>query len=220
MVLVNFKTYLEATGERGLELAKHAEAVAMETGRCVSVAPQIADLRSISAIVSIPVFAQHVDSTPPGSFTGYILPEAVKKAGAEGTLINHSERRLTLADIEQAIVRTKQVELTSVVCANNAVVSSAVASLNPDVIAIEPPELIGTGTPVSKAKPEVVLNTIKQVRSFNKEVKILCGAGITTSEDVAAAIKLGSDGVLVASGVVKAKNPRKRLLRFAEALKM
>jgi triosephosphate isomerase len=94
----------------------------------------------------------------------------------------------------------------------------AVAGLNPEMIAIEPPELIGTGIPVSKAKPEVVTDTIELVRKVNQRVTILCGAGITSGEDVAAALRLGTEGVLVASGVVKAKDPYNVLIQFAEAI--
>jgi triosephosphate isomerase len=105
-----------------------------------------------------------------------------------------------------------------VVCTNNAGVSVAVAALKPDIVAVEPPELIGTGIPVSKAKPEVVSGTVKLVKKINPETVILCGAGITAGEDVAAALKLGTKGVLVASGIVKAKDPRKVLMEFSEAI--
>jgi triosephosphate isomerase len=109
--------------------------------------------------------------------------------------------------------------MVSVICANNPTISVAVASLKPDVIAVEPPELIGTGIPVSKAKPEVVADTVNLVREVNKKVKILCGAGISRGEDVTAALKLGTEGVLVASGIVKAKHPYKIMREFAEAMK-
>jgi len=108
--------------------------------------------------------------------------------------------------------------LFSVVCANNAAVSAAAAALKPNMIAVEPPELIGTGIPVSKAKPEVVSGTVDLVKRINPDVVILCGAGITRGEDVAAALRLGTEGVLVASGVVKAKDPYKVLLEFAESI--
>jgi triosephosphate isomerase len=49
-------------------------------------------------------------------------------------------------------------------------------------------------------------------------VTILCGAGITTGKDVTAALKLGTKGVLLASGIVKAKEPYKVLSEMAEAL--
>ncbi len=218
LILVNFKTYSEATGRKALELTKTAENVSLETEVCIGLAPQSPDIAPVAHSTSIPVFAQHIDPIKPGSHTGHILPEAVKEAGAVGTLINHSERRLKLADIDASITRAREAKLISVVCANNAAVSAAAAALKPDMIAVEPPELIGTGIPVSKAKPEVVTGTVDLVRRVNPNVIILCGAGITRGEDVAAALELGTEGVLVASGIVKAKDPYKALMEFAEAI--
>jgi len=219
LILVNFKTYSEATGEKAVKLAKTAEKISLETEVCIGIAPQFVDIAPISHAVSVPVFAQHIDPIAPvGFFTGHILPESIREAGAVGTLINHSERRLTLADIDATITRASESDLLSVVCANNASVSAAVAVLKPNMIAVEPPELIGTRIPVSKAKPEVVSGTVELVKRVNPDVVILCGAGITTGEDVAAALRLGTEGVLVASGVVKAKDPYKTLLEFAESM--
>lgn len=218
LILVNFKTYSEATGRKAVKLAKTAEKISLETEVCIGLAPQFADIAPITSTVSIPVFAQHIDPIAPGSFTGHILPEAIRETGAVGTLINHSERRLKLADIDAIITRARESDLLSVVCANNAAVSAAAAALKPSMIAVEPPELIGTGIPVSKAKPEVVLSTVDLVKRINPDVVILCGAGITSGEDVAAALRLGTEGVLVASGVVKAKDPYKVLLEFAESI--
>jgi len=218
IILVNFKTYAEATGQNALNLAKTAEKISQETGVSVGIAPQHVDIAPIAQNVSIPVFAQHIDPVTHGSFTGHVLPESVKEAGAVGTLINHSERRLKLADIDAAITRAQQVGLVTVICSNNSAVSAAVAALNPNMVAVEPPELIGSGIPVSKAKPEIVSSTVELVKRVNPEMIVLCGAGITTGEDVAAALKLGTQGVLVASGIVKAKDPYKALLDFAEAI--
>ncbi len=216
-ILVNFKTYIEGTGNRALDLAEKAEQVCRETGVCIGLAPQYTDIVVLARAVSLPIFAQHIDPANPGSFTGHVLPEAVKEAGAVGTLVNHSERRLMLADIEAVTTRAKELGLVSVVCTNNANVSVSAAALKPDFIAIEPPELIGTGIPVSKAKPEIVADTVELVRKINRDVTILCGAGITQGDDVAAALRLGTKGVLVASGIVKAKEPYKVLLDFARA---
>lgn len=217
LILVNFKTYTEGTGRKALELAESAEKANRETGICIGLAPQFTDIARLAHTVSLPIFAQHIDPMGPGSFTGHILPEAVQDAGAAGTLINHSERRLKLADIAAAITRSRALGLASVVCTNNASVSASAAALKPDFIAIEPPELIGTGIPVSKAKPEIVTDTVTLVRKVNPDVTILCGAGITQGDDVASALKLGTRGVLVASGIVKAKDPYKALLDFARA---
>ena len=219
MIIVNFKTYSEATGKQAVELAKKAEKASNETHAFIGVAPQFADIAIVAEAVGIPVFAQHIDPIKPGSYTGHVLAESIKEAGAVGTLINHSERQLKLSDINEVIGIASENGLISVVCANNPNISVAAATLKPDAIAIEPPELIGTGIPVSKAKPEVVTETVKLVRKVNPAVTILCGAGISRGDDVAVALRLGTQGVLVASGIVKAKDPYKVLCEFAEATK-
>lgn len=206
LILVNFKSYAEAYGARALELAKKAEKVSKELGVCIAVAPQLTDLARIASEVEIPVFAQHIDPVEPGAWTGHVLPEAVKEAGAVGTLINHSERRLLLSDVEAAVARAGRVGLLSLVCANNPRVSVAAAAMNPWGVAVEPPELIGHGVAVSKAKPEVVTDTVDLVKRVNPDVVTLCGAGVVEGVDVYKALKLGTQGVLLASGVVKAKD--------------
>lgn len=216
IIIVNFKTYSEATGKKAVELAKMAERISLETEVCIGLAPQFVDIASVAHAVSIPVFAQHIDAVRPGSFTGHVLAEAIKKAGAVGTLINHSERRLKLAGIDATIARARETDLVSVVCTRNATVSSVVAKFNPNMIAVEPPELIGTGISVADAKPEVVTGAVRLVKRKNPNVVVLCGAGLTKGEDVAAALRLGTEGILVASGIVKAKDQYKVLLDFAE----
>jgi triosephosphate isomerase len=219
IIIVNFKTYSEATGRRAIELAKQAEKVNKETGACIIVAPQFADIAPVAEAVEIPIFAQHLDIIKPGSHTGHILVESIKEAGAVGTLINHSEKQLKLSDIDTAIRLAREKKLISCVCANNPSVSAAAATLKPDMVSVEPPELIGTGIAVSRAQPEIITNTVKLVRGINIEVTILCGAGISHSQDVAAALELGTEGVLVASSIVKAKDPYKMLCDFADATK-
>lgn len=220
IIIVNFKTYLESTGLRAVELAKNAEKVSKETGASIVVAPQFADIARVAKTVEIPVFAQHVDPIKPGNSTGHVLAESIKDAGAVGTLINHSERQLKLSEIEAAISLGREKGLISCVCANNPKVSAAVSSLRPDIVSVEPPELIGTGIAVSKAQPQVVTTTVNLVRKINTDVTILCGAGISQSEDVSVALKLGTEGVLVASGIVKAKDPYSILRAFADATKL
>jgi triosephosphate isomerase len=220
IIIVNFKTYSEATGKKAVELAKKAEKASKETGVNIVVAPQFADIARVAEAVEIPVFAQHIDAVCPGAFTGHVLAESVKEAGAVGTLINHSERQLKLADVDAVIRHAKERGLTTCVCTSNPAISAAVAYLHPDIISIEPPELIGTGIAVSKAQPEAVTNTIKLVRKVNNHAVILCGAGISHGEDVSVALKLGTQGVLVASGIVKAKDPYTVLREFADATKL
>jgi triosephosphate isomerase len=207
LIVVNFKTYIEATGKRGVELAKIADQVSRDSGVTIGVAPQFTDLKAVTEAVEIPVFSQHIDPIKPGAYTGHVLAEAVKAAGASATLLNHSEKRIRISEIEEVLSLARVSDLATLVCTDTPGVSAAVASLDPDMIAIEPPDLIGTGVAVSKARPELITNAIKRIRSVNSSVDILCGAGVSTAVDVGKALKLGTHGVLVSSSVVKGTNP-------------
>jgi triosephosphate isomerase len=219
LILVNFKTYKESMGEKAVELAKIAENVHLKTGASIALAPQIVDIKLLIDASETPVFSQHIDAVGYGQFTGHILPESVAESGCVGTLINHSERQLPLNIIEVTVKRAKEAQLISVVCVDTVDKAKLVARFNPDSIAIEPPELIGSGISVSKAKPEIVAGAVKAVKIINPNVRVLCGAGITNGEDVIAAQKLGAEGILVASGVVKAKDPQAALLDLARSLR-
>ncbi len=164
ILLINLKTYEEGTAENALRIAKAAERLANDVEIVLAVQP--VDIRTISENVGIPIFSQHVDPIKYGSNTGWILPESVKKAGATGTLLNHSERRIDLEKIKQSIARCKEIGLRTVVCADTPEKAKEVASLKPDYIAIEPPELIGGDISVSKAKPEVITQSIENVSPF------------------------------------------------------
>ncbi|RLE65351.1 MAG: triose-phosphate isomerase [Thermoprotei archaeon] len=218
IILINFKAYRESSGKKAVELAKIAEKVWKETGVTIGVAPQLTDLGVVAREVEIPVFAQHADAVEPGSATGHVTLEAIKDAGAIGTMLNHSERRIRADQVDFLVKKARKLNLVTVVCSNTPEVTAAMASLSPDMVAIEPPELIGTGIPVSKAKPEIVLNSVKLVEKVNPEVKVLCGAGITTGDDVEAAINLGTVGVLLASGVVKAKDWYSAIMNLVKPL--
>jgi triosephosphate isomerase len=208
LIIVNFKTYVEATGERAVRLAKLIAGVAKRKKVNVAVALQAFDIHRVAEVVDIPVLAQHVDPLKSGRFTGWNLPEAAKKAGAVGSLVNHSERALTMPEIELVVRRLRELRMTSVVCGRDVERSMEVARLAPDIVAVEPPELIGTGRAVSKVKPEVISDTVREVRRVNPRIKVLCGAGIASGEDVYLALKLGAEGVLLARAVTCAENPR------------
>lgn len=218
IVILNYKTYLESSGENALELARALKSASEESGITMVAAPQVADIYRIQDQISLPIFAQHIDPITPGGHTGSNLIETLIEAGISGSLINHSENRMKLADIDEVIQLCKQNDIESCVCTNNIATSKAIATLSPDAVAVEPPELIGTGIPVSQAQPEVVEDSVKGVKSINKKIKVLCGAGISTGDDMKAAMDLGADGVLLASGIVKAENPKEALLDLVSKL--
>jgi triosephosphate isomerase len=204
-VLVNLKAYPCDP----VEVAEAAAEVADDTGVRIAVAPQAAHLDRV-AETGVETWAQHVSPVEYGSHTGSTLAEAAADAGAVGTLLNHSENRLKLADIDASLRAAERADLETVVCANNPRQIAAAAALDPDAVAVEPPELIGTGTPVSKADPDIVTDSVDAAASVS-DVPVLCGAGISTGEDLDAAAGLGAEGVLLASGVAKADDPKAAL---------
>ena len=212
-VLVNLKAY--ATDP--LEIAAAAQEVADESGARIAVAPQAAQLEAV-ADTGIETWAQHVSPVEHGSHTGSTLAEAVAAAGATGTLINHSERRLRLADVDGALDAAERADLDTVVCANNPAQVGAAAALGPDAVAVEPPELIGGDRSVSQADPDIVTEAVAAADAVDNSVSVLCGAGISSGDDLDAAGELGAEGVLLASGVAKADDPRAALAELVEPL--
>lgn len=205
-VLVNLKAYPCDP----IDVATAAADVADTTGVRVAVAPQAAHLEAV-ADTGVETWAQHVSPVEHGSHTGSTLADAAAEAGATGTLLNHSENRLKLADIDGSLDAADRTDLETIVCANNPEQIAAAAALGPDAVAVEPPELIGTGTPVSKADPDIVRDAVSAAGRVDESVDVLCGAGISTGEDVVSAGDLGASGVLLASGVAKADDPRAAL---------
>jgi len=219
IIIVNVKTYAEGTGKKCLQLAQEMESLSQDKQVHLALAVQPMDIFPVVSQVSFPIYGQHIDPIVCGSNTGWILPEAIQAAGAKGTLVNHSEHQLPLEDIKQCVLRGKEVGLETIVCTENSDISRKVAFFNPDCIAIEPPELIGGDISVTTANPDIVADTVEEVKKINPEIKILCGAGIKKGTDVTTALELGVDGVLLASGVVKAKNVKKTLLDLIQGVK-
>jgi triosephosphate isomerase len=205
-VLVNLKAY----DVDPVAVAEHAAAVAEEYDARIAVAPQAAHLERVAA-TGVETWAQHVSPVGHGSHTGATLAEAVADAGATGTLINHSENRLKLADVDASVRAAERADLATVVCANNPRQSGAAAALGPDAVAVEPPELIGGDVSVATADPAVVADSVAAVDAVDADVATYCGAGVSDGSDLAAAGDLGADGVLLASAVAKADDPRAAL---------
>lgn len=217
-IIVNFKAYAEVEKDGSLELARACQSVSEETGIVISVCPPTVDLRSTIKEVSIPVLTQNVDPYAPGSATGWVTPSMVKNCGAVGTLINHSEHKVPKNVIAECVELAKGCELTTVVCADNVQAAIQAAEFRPDFIAVEPPELIGGNVSVTTANPTIIEETVDAIKNISGSISVLCGAGVKTGMDVKAAIDLGTSGVLLASGVVKAKDPRAVLLDLVKHL--
>lgn len=216
-IIVNFKAYREVEGSASLRIAQACQEVSEGSGVSIVVCPPVVELARVSSAVRIPVMSQHVDARQPGSQTGWVTAEMVKSAGATGTLVNHSEHRLSQEEIASIVAACKHIDLMTCVCADTADSSGRLAALRPDMVAVEPPELIGGDISVTQASPEVVSDAVMKVRAVDPRIPVLCGAGVKTGEDVAKALELGAKGVLLASGVVKAKDPKaalQGLIRF------
>ncbi len=197
IIIVNFKTYEQATGERAVELARALESVSKD----IIVAVQNADIYRVAHETSLKVYAQHVDPVTFGANTGKDLAECLKANGAKGVIINHSEDSVDYETVNACVERAREVGLETVVCIPR--VEDLKYVKTADMIAFEDPELIGSGKAISKMMPEKV----KEFAERCTQAVPLCGAGISTKEDVKAALDLGTKGILVASAVVKANDP-------------
>lgn len=215
-IIVNLKAYPQSLGKKSVQLSKDIAEAGKEMGVEVGVSPQYADLYRVTSQVDVPVYVQHVDPLEPGRGTGSLLPEAAKKAEAIGSLVNHSEKQLELKEIEKIVSRLDDLDLISIVCAEDVETSGEVAAFGPDIVAVEPPELIGTGRSVSQVQPDIIEETVDEVHDVDPGVHVLCGAGVSTGEDVKIALELGAEGILIASAVVKADDPKEKMLELAE----
>jgi len=208
LFLLNLKVYPGAIGAGAERFARTLEEVGKEAGVAVAVAPATPDLGRVASSVSIPVLAQHVDEVEAGAHTGFVPPEAVDQAGCLGSLVNHSEHPIPARGVAVAVDRLRALGLVAVVCAKDVRTAARLAATHPEYLAVEPPELIGGKRSVSTARPEVVRGAVDAVRVVAPRTAVLCGAGVHDRVDVARAIELGSQGVLVASAVTRAPNAR------------
>jgi triosephosphate isomerase len=208
MIFVNFKTYQQGTGESALTLAKICAEVEKETGVKIIPIVQVVDIFRL-ANQGLNVWAQHMDGIDFGPHTGQILPEALKEAGAKGILLNHAEKKLSLEELK--IIMEKRQDFQTLVCSESLEEGQQIATLKPDFLAYEPPELIGGTVSVSQTKPEIISDFVAKI----KEVSVLVGAGIHQKEDVQKALELRAKGVLVSSDIVLSENPKQELLNLA-----
>lgn len=216
-LILNFKNYLEISGDKTIELAKAAEKVSNNLEVEIVVAPPQASLWAVTNNIDIPVICQHVDDANPGSTTGFFIPEMAKSYGSVGSLINHSEHRIDMKSIRNLVHMLKKLDLISVVCARTPTEVAEIAKVNPDFVAIEPPELIGSGKAISKEAPEIVSSSVKAVSDNSDSARIICGAGIVDKSDVTRALELGAQGILIASGVIKANSWEEKISELASA---
>ncbi len=209
-LVVNLKTYSESSGKNAVKIAKAIESELLRTKRKdieAIVCPQATDLSLVSkAVKKVKVFAQHADLISPGKNTGFLSPSAIFLSGARGTLLNHAEHQVPKEVLGKTVSLCRETGLVTIACATDEADSAIVAKISPDFVSVEPPELIGSGISVSSSKPEVIYGSVRAVRANSPGAKVLCGAGISSGEDVRKAIELGAEGVLLASYITLAKD--------------
>ena len=205
LIVVNFKTYATAMGQKAVDLAQAMERASKDHVRMIAVVSAF-DLHAVKqAAPSLEVWSQHLDPVGQGSFTGWLQPENAIERGAQGTIINHAEHKVDIEHVQQLMQQLPD-EFPMCACAADVDEAHQLAELGPAFIAVEPPELIGGDISVTTADPAIVSDTVNAVRAINPHVRVLCGAGVKDGKDVKTAVELGAHGVLLASGVTKASD--------------
>ena len=204
LVVVNFKTYESAHGIAAEELALIMEQIETDA-RMIAVVSAFDLSAVVSAAPNLEIWTQHLDPINFGSNTGWLHPETAIQRGAKGTLINHAEHKVSIEHIAMLLDNVPE-GFTICACAADIDEARALSALQPDYVAVEPPELIGGDISVTTADPEIVSGTARAIREISEDVGILCGAGVKNGQDVLKAIELGTSGVLLASGVTKVRD--------------
>ena len=205
LIVVNFKTYASASGATAETLAVAMEAHSNGPARMVAVVSAF-DLEAVRrAAPSLEVWSQHLDPVGQGGFTGWLEPKTAIHRGAQGTIINHAEHKVEMDHVQRLLPQLPE-DFPVCGCAADLEEAKSLAEMGPTFIAVEPPELIGGDISVTTADPSIVSDTVAVVKATNPDVRVLCGAGVQNGQDVATAIKLGAEGVLLASGVTKASD--------------
>ena len=210
LILINFKNYEEAIGNKGILLAQKLSKVRNKSYE-IAIAPSLLLLKTIADKVKIKVYSQHADPISSGAHTGSISLNELKLIGVEGTLLNHSEKKVPFNELRQTVELCRKKSLKVIVCASNLAEVKKISELKPDFLAYEPKELIGGEVSVTKARPEIILEAVKLVKELSRNTKVLCGAGVHSKEDIGQALLLGTKGVLIGHSVPKAKNPEQFL---------
>lgn len=212
------KAYLY--GPEMITLARLAETASNKYDVRIIFTPQTVDIALLARETKhILVFAQHMDALGIGRGTGSILPEAVKAAGAVGVLLNHVEKRISHDVIERTIRRADEVGLATMVCADTINEASIIARMQPNIVLVESPALIGEGARDKDARKEI--NRINQaVWDINPDIRVLHGAGIQSGQDVYDVIAAGAQATGSTSGIILAREPAVMLDEMIHAVRL
>ena len=135
MFVINCKNYAEVSGDKIIKLAQTAEKISKKFKVKIAIAPPQHLIGTVTNS-SIPILAQHVDDSKVGSTTGFVIPELLKKSKVKGSLINHSEHRISSNEIKKLVLKLKELKMISIVCVKDVAEARKYAKLNPNYIAI------------------------------------------------------------------------------------
>ena len=194
-------------GDTVLEYAKAADRAAEKYDRDVLfITPAVEIRRVCENTKHLIVLAPYMDTLRPGRGMADILPEALKAAGAEGVVVNHCEKPMSIPAIKKTIERANELDMLVFACADSVDETKAIAQLHPDIINPEPSELIG-GTSNGVSDMGYVKEVIREIRKIDPNILIEQAAGITNGKQVYDFIMAGSEAAGAASGIVNAPNP-------------
>ncbi len=207
MIVVNFKNYV--SNSRAIELVRKIDIYCNEA---ILAVPAI-DIREIAKNTTLPVFVQHVDYFEPGRATGYLIPEFLKEAGAVGSLLNHSEHKVSFTALKKTIARCHEIGFKLIVCSGTLREIERIKKLKPFAIAFEDPTLVASGKSITTYKTHDVKKFVDLLKG--SDVLPLCGAGISSGADVQRAFALDCKGILVSSIVANNPKPEQFLKEIA-----
>jgi triosephosphate isomerase len=210
LILINFKTYPESSGNKALKLAKKLSKVRSKQFE-IGISPSILTTKEIAQKTKLPVFAQHADRINYGAHTGGIPVDELRDIGVTGVLLNHSEYKIPLSYLKDIVNLCRQNWLKTIVCASSLPEAKRILEFKPDYLAYEPQQLIGGNISVTSADPKIIQELVHVTHKLSFGTQVLCGAGIHSKEDLHAALGLGANGILLSHAVCSAENPKKFL---------
>lgn len=194
-------------GDKVLEYALAADAAAEKYDIDVLFITPAVEIRRVKEHTKhLIVLAPYMDTLRPGRGMADILPEALKAAGAEGVVVNHCEKPMSLPAIKETIARAKELDMLVFACADTIAEAKAIAQLHPDIINPEPSELIG-GSGGGVSDMSFVKESIRVIKEIYPDILVEQAAGITTGQQVYDFIMAGSEAAGAASGIMNAENP-------------
>jgi len=223
-LILNYKTYPEATNSRAVALTQLVAEMQTQSEIDIVVCPQLIDTALLhKEFPNVQFWAQHIDPLPAGQNTGWIVPENLKYAGIQGSLVNHSEHNIQEDMIGHTIETLALLQMASCICVPDMpkfdrIMSNPEATpMPPTFIAYEPPELIGgENSPLDDPKHlELAVQAIESIQQY--DTIPLLGAGVRDAQDVQKSIQLGYKGVLLASGFAKSDDPKQFLTEILSA---